>query len=136
MNPERLVGIPLFDALSQEDRVAAARHFHVAEVEAGHRLCDRGKLAYEFFVIATGEAEVLLEDEVLARLGPGDFFGEVGLLQTELRTTSVVAATPMQVVVSFAGPFRRLLKEIPSLGERIAETGRSRWAGRDWTSRA
>jgi CRP-like cAMP-binding protein len=136
MNPERLVGIPLFDALSPDERVEAARHFHVADVEPGHRLCDRGKLAYEFFVIATGEAEVLLDDEVLARLGPGDFFGEVGLLQTERRTASVVAATPMQVVVSFAGQFRRLLNEIPSLRNQIAETARSRWTGRDWTSRA
>ena len=79
---------------------------------------------------------MIWEDEVLARLGPGDFFGEVGLLQTERRTASVVAATPMQVVVSFAGQFRRLLKEIPSLGKQIAETAQSRWAGRDWTSRA
>ena len=136
MNPDRLVGLRLFAELSHDELVKAARHFHVAEVEPGHRLCDRGKLAYEFFVIATGEAEVLWQDEVLARLGPGDFFGEVGLLQTERRTVSVVAATPMQVAVSFAGQFRRLINEIPSLGEQIAETGRSRWAGWDWTSRA
>jgi CRP-like cAMP-binding protein len=62
---------------------------------------------YELFVIESGEAEVRKRGEVIRTLGPGDAFGEIGLLATGTRTASIVATTPMQhggLLVSWAPP--------------------------------
>ena len=50
-----------------------------------------GEFAHEFFVIEEGTADVLKDGERIAELGPGDFFGEIGLIETERRTATVVA---------------------------------------------
>ena len=59
-------------------------------------------------MIEEGTAKVLKGGEEIAELGPGDFFGEIALLETERRTATVVAATPMRVIVMFQREFRQM----------------------------
>ena len=81
---------------------------------------------HEFFVIEDGAAEVRKDGERIAELGPGDFFGEIGLLETDRRTASVVATTPMRVIVMFQREFKQMEREMPAVATLIRSAIRAR----------
>jgi CRP-like cAMP-binding protein len=84
-------------------------------------LIDQGQFGYEFFVIEEGKAEVRRGDEVLAELGPGDFFGEIALLEEDRRTASVIAEEPMRAIVMTRRDFREMQDEMPSVAAKIRQ---------------
>jgi CRP-like cAMP-binding protein len=98
MDPDRLKSIPVFAALDDETLHAVATFAGETSAPAGRTLLNEGDYAYEFMAIEEGEAEVVRAGERLATLGPGDFFGEMALLEKTLRTASVIALTPMRLV--------------------------------------
>jgi CRP/FNR family cyclic AMP-dependent transcriptional regulator len=57
--------------------------------------------------------------KTIAELGPGDFFGEIALIKTERRTASVIAKTPMRLVVMFGPNFRSVEADLPAVHEKI-----------------
>lgn len=119
MDPDRLKSIPLFADLSHAERERIARWADEVEVPEGKHLVDEGKYAYEFFVIEEGTAAVRHGDEMVAELGPGDFFGEIALIESIRRTASVVATSPMRAVVMFGRDFRSMENEMPAVADRI-----------------
>ena len=98
MDPDRLKAIPVFADLDDETLRGVATFAGETSVPAGKTLLNEGDYAYEFMAIEEGEAEVVRGGERLATLGPGDFFGEIALLEKTLRTASVIAITPMRLV--------------------------------------
>ena len=92
----------------------------------GKPLVNEGDYAYEFMAIEEGTAEVLRGDEILAELGPGDFFGEMGLLGHDKRNATVVAKTPMRLITLDQWDMRRLEKAVPSAAETIKRAAESR----------
>jgi CRP/FNR family transcriptional regulator, cyclic AMP receptor protein len=122
----RLKSIPLFADLTQREREAVARLADEVEVPAGKQLATTGEFAYEFFVIKDGTAEVTKDGERIAELGPNDFFGEIGLLETERRTANVEAKTPMELIVIFGPNFRRLERELPEIAAKVRKAIRER----------
>ena len=98
MDPDRLRAIPVFESLDDETLGRVAEFATASTVEAGEVLMREGDLAYEFMLIEQGEAAVTLGGKPLATLGPGDYFGEIGLLEGTPRTASVAAATPMRLI--------------------------------------
>ena len=86
---------------------------------AGERLAIQGASGYFFFLIQEGTAEVSHDDEVVARLGPGDFFGEAAILDARRRTATVTAATPMTMAVMFGADFAKLAVDQPAVGDQI-----------------
>lgn len=98
MDPDRLRAIPLFASLDDETLRGIATFATETSVPAGKHLLNEGDYAYEFMAIEEGEAEVVRGGERLALLGPGDFFGEIALLEKTMRTASVIATTPMRLV--------------------------------------
>jgi CRP-like cAMP-binding protein len=119
MDVAELQGIALFSKLSKKELEQVARWTDEIEVPAGTQLAKEGSFAHEFFVIEDGSAEVLQGDERIAELGPGDFFGEIGLLESERRTASVVAETPLRLIVMFQREFREMEREMPTVADRI-----------------
>ncbi len=119
MDAARMKTIPLFAALSDKDRTRVAQLADEVDVKAGDHLVDEGRFAHEFFVIEEGEADVVHGGQSLATLGPGDFFGEIALIKTERRTASVVAKTPMKLVVMFGPNFRSVASDLPAVAEKI-----------------
>jgi len=98
MDPDRLRAIPVFASLEGETLRSIATFATETSVPAGKHLVKEGDYAYEFMAIEEGEAEVVRNGEHVARLGPGEFFGEIGVLERTLRTASVVATTPMRLL--------------------------------------
>src|SRR5205823_2237477 len=115
----RLKGIPLFGALPEKQLKTAAHLADEVEVKEGTHLVDEGRFAHEFFVIEDGKADVVVDGKTIAELGPGDFFGEIALIKTERRTASVVAKTPMKLVVIFGPNFRSLASDLPGVQQKI-----------------
>jgi len=119
MDPREIAAIPLFAGLSKNDQKIVAQYADEVDVSAGTKLAQEGKLAYEFFAIQDGTAEVTQEGAAIAQLGPGDFFGEIGLLGGERRMASVTATSPMRLVVLTGSQLRAIESRMPPLGERI-----------------
>jgi CRP-like cAMP-binding protein len=126
VDAKRLEGLPVFSSLSRTEREQVAQWSDEIEVPAGTELTTEGALAHEFFVIEDGAAEVRRDGERIGELGPGDFFGEIGLLETDRRTASVVATTPLTVVVMFQREFRRMERDLPEVAERVRAAVRAR----------
>lgn len=119
MDERRLNAVPLFASLSKKERAEIARCADEIDVDAGKQLVKEGSYAYEFFVIEDGEAEVLRHDEHLADLGPGDYFGEMGILSHAQRNATVVARTPLTAIVMTDRGLRRMEREMPGLANTL-----------------
>lgn len=128
MDAKRIATIPLFSGLSKSDRRQVARFADEIDVPAGKQLVEEGEFGYEFFVIAIGTAEVSRGGERVNSLGPGDFFGEIALLETERRTATVVATSPMRLIVVTRRDFKHLARELPAVAGRVHATIRERLA--------
>jgi len=126
MDARQLEGVSLFSGLSKQERGTLARWTDEVSVPAGYALATEGHFAHEFFVIEEGSAEVTSNGERIAELGPGEFFGEIGLLETERRTANVVATTPMKLIVMFQREFTQMERDLPAVADRIRSAIRAR----------
>jgi CRP-like cAMP-binding protein len=123
-----LASLPFFSGLSDEARQAVAAYAERIEVAAGTQLTGEGKEGHLFFVIESGRAAVLQDDRELREFGDGDFFGEIALLETSERTASVVARTPMELVVVSRLAFERLVESDTAAARECEAALRERWA--------
>jgi CRP/FNR family transcriptional regulator, cyclic AMP receptor protein len=121
MDAARLRQLPLFADLPNKQLERIATWTDEVDLPAGKHLIEQGAFAHEFFLITEGSAEVLHDGAHLADLGPGDFFGEIALVEHQRRTASVVATTPVRVVVMFAREFDAMEREMPEVAERIRQ---------------
>jgi CRP-like cAMP-binding protein len=119
MDAARLRHLDLFAGLSERELEEVAQLADEVEVDAGRVLGREGSIAYEFFVIEEGTASVDVDGKHVVDLGPGQWFGEIGLLATQRRTATVTAKTPMRLAVIFGPNFRALTQHLPQVGETI-----------------
>jgi CRP-like cAMP-binding protein len=119
MDASRLKSVPLFATLSDKELRQVAQLADEVDVPDGARLVDEGKFAHEFFVIEDGKAEVIHDAKTVAELGPGDFFGEIALVRTDRRTASVIAKSPMKLIVIFGPNFRSMAADLPGVADKI-----------------
>ena len=126
MDANRLKSIPIFEGVSDEELSQIATFAQEISVEAGRELVREGDFSYEFMAIEEGEAEVTREGEHVANLGPGDFFGEMGLLEKTLRNATVTSTTPMQLVTLTGWDLRRIERTTPEAVERVRRVLESR----------
>ena len=128
MDDEALASVPFFSALSPAARRAVAPYAEQIELAAGTQLTGEGKRGYLFFVIRSGRAKVPQDEREVRELAAGDFFGEIALLETSERTASVVATTPMQLVVLTESAFKRLVETDNAAARECEAAMRERWA--------
>ncbi|MEA2332130.1 MAG: family transcriptional regulator, cyclic receptor protein [Thermoleophilaceae bacterium] len=119
MDPSRLKSIPLFEEVGEEELAQIAPFAREVSVEEGRELVREGDFSYEFMAIDEGQAEVTRGGEHVADLGPGDFFGEVGLLEKTLRNATVTAKTPMRLVTLTGWDLKRVERSAPQALERV-----------------
>jgi CRP/FNR family transcriptional regulator, cyclic AMP receptor protein len=119
LDPTRLKSIPLFEEVGDEELAQIAPFAQEVSVEAGKVLVREGDFSYEFMAIEDGTAEVTRGGEHVADLGPGDFFGEVGLLEKTLRNATVTAKSPMRLLTLTGWDLRRVERTAPQAIERV-----------------
>jgi cAMP-dependent protein kinase regulator len=129
LDASRLKSLPLFKDVPDEELVQIAGFAQEVNVEQGRELVREGDFSYEFMAIEEGEAEVSRHGEHVADLGPGDFFGEMGLLEKTLRNATVTAKTPMKLVTLTGWDLKRMERHIPEAIERVRATLEERRAG-------
>jgi CRP/FNR family transcriptional regulator, cyclic AMP receptor protein len=116
---ELLRGIPLFSGCTPNELSRLSQLFDEGWRAAGTVLVREGKPGSEFFVIVEGRAEATLRGEHLATLGPGDFFGEMSLLEVAPRAATVVAETDLSLLVLEPRGFASLLAVAPTVGMKM-----------------
>lgn len=120
---DHLEDVPIFQTCTRRQLLAVARISDVVEVPAGKTLARDAEVGNEFYLILQGTARVeVAGGRRVRRLGPGDFFGEMSLIDGKPRSATVVAETPMQLLVIHRRAFWRLLTEIPHLNYKIMVT--------------
>ena len=113
MDAERLKSVAPFDSLPDGEREKFAVWVGELKVDEGRHLADQGDFAYELFVIEDGRAQVLQDGETIAELGPGEFFGEMGVLEKAQRNATVIAKTPMTLFTLSHWDVKRLERQAP-----------------------
>jgi CRP-like cAMP-binding protein len=121
MDAQELAQIPLFSDLSEDDLKALATYADEVTVSEGKHLVDEGGYAYDLFAIVEGKAQVIVGGSVVAELGPGDFFGEAGVLEKQQRNATVVAKTRMRLVTLTGWDLRRMRKQLGPVMDKLEQ---------------
>jgi CRP/FNR family transcriptional regulator, cyclic AMP receptor protein len=111
--------VPIFDSCSMRQLRAVADISKVVEVPERTVLTRQGEPGDEFFIIIDGTALVTLSMHKRHRLRPGEFFGEMSLLDGEPRSATVKAETDLRVLVINRVHFWQLLREVPELTQKM-----------------
>ncbi len=119
---ERLEAVPLFSACTRRQLRAVARIADVFDAAAETALIRAGEPGEEFFLIVEGTARVHVSAKKRLRLRSGDFFGEMSLLDGEPRSATVVAETPLRLLVISRKNFSALLDEVPGMTQTLLAT--------------
>ncbi|MBI4609377.1 MAG: cyclic nucleotide-binding domain-containing protein [Candidatus Rokubacteria bacterium] len=119
---EYLQRVPVFEGCSQRQLRALARITGVLDEPAGKVLTRAGEPGTEFFLIVDGSARAEVSPEKHVPLRPGDFFGEMSLLDGGPRSATVVAETPIRLLVIDRRNFWSLLTEVPRLAHTLLVT--------------
>jgi CRP/FNR family transcriptional regulator, cyclic AMP receptor protein len=113
--------VPLFSGLSKADLNRLAEETDVVSFPAGITIVEEGLLGETMFVVTSGEAKVLQGKRRLGTVRPGDFFGEVALLDGAPRSASVVAQTPVVAIRLFRRTLLKMLEAEPQLSLKILD---------------
>ena len=126
MDVGRLKAIPLFESFSEDDLRKIAPFAEEHSVGEGTTLVREGDYSYDLQIIEEGNAEVTRGGEHLADLGPGDYFGEMGVLERGQRNATVVAKSPMRLISFKTYDVKRMEKNLPEAVEQLRQAVASR----------
>ena len=116
---KHLADVPTFRALSKKDLALVARLAEDYKVDAGQALVQEGRRESQFYLIVAGKARVTRGKRTVATLGPGDYFGELALLDPGPRNATVTAETDMEVLELGSREFGGLLEEVPGIARKL-----------------
>jgi CRP-like cAMP-binding protein len=115
MDIETLRKVPLFHDLSDKDLKQILTIGKEVRHEAGKRVVEEDHPGVGFHMILEGEAEAAVGGEVMTKLGPGDYFGDISLIDGGPRSATVTAITDVRTYAIPAWNFGRLLDQNPSI---------------------
>ena len=134
VDTSELKRFPLFGSLSDAELGLIAHSAYEDIAAAGEAIVRQWDPTREFYLVLEGTAEVRTEERHLADLGPGDFFGELAALEWGAsfgypRLASVIATSPVRLLVLPGASFNTLVHDVPGFGDRIPHAVRERLPG-------
>ena len=124
MDAHKLEGIPLFQRLGRRELQRIASVADELDVSEGKTLLHQGDFAHEFMVVLEGSAEVQRDEKHVAELEAGDFLGEAAALDRGQRNATVVASSPMRVLVMTDRDLRHIARDMPDVDEQLRAAAR------------
>jgi CRP/FNR family transcriptional regulator, cyclic AMP receptor protein len=121
LDATQLKRIPLFSDASDDELRRVAIFAESREVPEGEVIVEEGGFSRELLAIEEGTAEVSRDGEKIADLGPGDIFGEAGMLDDEMRSATVTATSRMKLISLRHFEVQRLKKDAPDVYRRIED---------------
>jgi CRP-like cAMP-binding protein len=112
---ELLAACPLFRGIEAPGLAGLADVATSVDFPAGHVIARQGDIGMGFFVVIAGMVRVVRDGEVVARLGAGEFFGELSVLDRMPRNASVIAEVPTSCLALASWDFEKVLLEQPAL---------------------
>lgn len=116
---EMLARVPLFSALDKAGLAQVARLADEIDLPAGKQLLQQGGSPHEFFLILDGSVRIERDGAELNMQGPGDFLGEIALLDGGQRSATATAVTPVRLLVLGQREFNTLLNEFPDIRNSV-----------------
>jgi CRP/FNR family cyclic AMP-dependent transcriptional regulator len=118
---EKLAGVPFFAGFSPDELQRVAELADDVDAEPGAVLVEQGRVGQECYVILEGQAGIYVGGEHVTTSGPGSMVGEMALLEHKPRNATVIAETPMKLIVFDTQHFKQLLAEMPKVNDRVME---------------
>jgi CRP/FNR family cyclic AMP-dependent transcriptional regulator len=128
-----LGGVPIFEGLSSKELKAIAGSAKEVTHRQGSILARQGDAGAGFFLILDGTASVRIGDRKVNSMGPGDFFGEISLLDGGPRTATVAAETDVTTLGLTSWTFKRLVEQNPSIASKMLKVMAQRLRSSDKT---
>ena len=116
---EYLARVPLFSACTNKDLQHVSKYSDRVKVPAGTKMTQEGRTGTEFYVILEGKASVVRGGAEINTLGPGEFFGELALLDRSPRNATVEAVTDVDALVIGQREFSAALDMVPALAHKL-----------------
>jgi CRP-like cAMP-binding protein len=119
---ESLSAVPLFANLNARQLKKVAGSAIEDRYEAGDVIVREGGQTETLFVIVEGTAKIIRKGRTVARRSPGEFFGEISMIDARPRAASVVADTPMRCLVLYHDGLRKLVIDDPQMAWSLLTT--------------
>jgi CRP/FNR family transcriptional regulator, cyclic AMP receptor protein len=116
---ELLGGCPLFGGVSPDDLAAIGQRAIEVDFPTDHVIARQGEIGTGLFVVIEGAVRVVRDGEELARMGPGDFFGEMSVIDGLPRVAQVITTEPTRCLALASWEFERLVLDNPTIGLAI-----------------
>jgi CRP-like cAMP-binding protein len=126
MDASQLKRIPIFADVPEEELRVVTTFATSEEFPEGKVILREGDFSNHLFAIEEGTAKVTRDGEEIGQLGPGDIFGEVGLLEKERRTASIEATSRLRAIKIEHWELQRMKKKLPDVYEKIEQTAAER----------
>ena len=119
---ETIARVPLFAGLEKRDLERIADSFKERNYSAGDTIAGEGQGGAGFFIIAEGNAKVTVQGEDRTTLGPGDYFGEIALIDEGARTATVTADTDMKTYAMTFWEFRPIVETDSRIAWKLVQS--------------
>ena len=119
---EQLGRVPLFEGLSKKQLSQVTSLMTRVNIPAGDVLARQGEIGREFVILLEGQVEVACDGDVIAVRGPGEYIGEIALIDERPRTATVTATTDVAAEVLNRAEFVTLLADAPELSSQLTAT--------------
>jgi CRP/FNR family cyclic AMP-dependent transcriptional regulator len=116
---DRLARVPLFASCSKADLEFLASRIDEVQLKPGQTVIREGQPTESFFILNSGSVQVTRSGKAVASLGPGEFFGEIGMLDRGPASATVVANGPMEAMVLSHAQFRDAIRGNHSLAMQV-----------------
>lgn len=119
MQVDQIRSIPLFEGLTDDELADCASMLTEFELVAGSSLAKQDDFAYKFFIVLDGEVDVHRDFELIDTMGPGEFFGETGIVKGEKRNARVTTKSRCRIACMMGWDLKELMERLPTVASQV-----------------